>query len=52
MHTVLQDLDLSGGRRGGEGEGNDSGRCDSGGQERAHVEVSLHSPRAGDKCNG
>ena len=38
MHTVLQDLDLSGGRRCSDSDGDDSGRCDSDRQERAHVE--------------
>jgi hypothetical protein len=37
-HTVLQDLDLSGGCRCSESDGDDSGRCDSDRQERAHVE--------------
>ena len=38
VHTVLQDLDLSGRRRCSESDGDDSGRCDSDRQERAHVE--------------
>lgn len=38
MHTVLQDLDLSGGRGRSDSNGDDSGRCDSDRQERAHVE--------------
>ena len=37
-HTVLQDLDLSGGRWCSDSDGDDSGRCDSDRQERAHVE--------------
>ena len=38
MHTVLQDLDLSGGSRCSDSDGDDSSRCDSDRQERAHVE--------------
>ena len=38
MHTVLQDLDLSGRCRCSESDGDESGRCDSDRQERAHVE--------------
>lgn len=34
----MQDLDLSGGRWCSDSDGDDSGRCDSDRQERAHVE--------------